>query len=133
MQSIIQLCVIDHVNAIGPHLLDILKEEVADPLMTVLYPQVSQNTTYHGELLNFDIGSPTDYRYGFSIGYANAAKKKGEGSKNISRVGLDCHTDDSEVLIFTKELLENFEVKLYFKSQSGGSFGIDEGVFHATV
>ncbi|CAD7945340.1 unnamed protein product [Amoebophrya sp. A25] len=134
-----KLCVIDHINVIGPHVLDLLKKHVADPLLTILYPQVAQNTTYHGDLLHYnparsdrvdgvnyassgmaaddddlygtppsspceagnslrnDDLAPTDYRYGFSIGYANANRDKANGSRNISRVGLDCHTDDSEV------------------------------------
>lgn len=119
--------------------------------MTLLYPSVSQNTSFEGKLLynqgaaadrggnstmlsREDILMATDYRYGFSIGYSpdgagagrsgdpapgqgdyqqrhftsgtgntsavarltRAAEAQGK-SLNISRVGLDCHTDDSEV------------------------------------
>ncbi|CAD7958293.1 unnamed protein product [Amoebophrya sp. A120] len=128
-----KLCVIDHINHIGPHLLNVLKDAVVDPLMTVLYPAVSQNTTFQGKLLEpvpklgsteakkfttheelmQTVQKPTDFRYGFSIGYANR-KRETKDSRNISRVGLDCHTDDSEV---------SLTIRLG-KEYSGGAVGL---------
>mmetsp|Transcript_4708 Transcript_4708/g.11570 ORF Transcript_4708/g.11570 Transcript_4708/m.11570 type:complete len:663 (-) Transcript_4708:429-2417(-) len=163
-----KLCVLDHLNEIGPHLLDLLKTAVVDPLMTLLYPSVSQNTSFEGKLLynqgaaadhggnstmlsREDILMATDYRYGFSIGYSpdgagagrsgdpapgqgdyhqrnftsgtgntsavgrlsRAAEARGK-SLNISRVGLDCHTDDSEI---------SLTIRLG-KEYSGGAVGL---------
>lgn len=77
-----RLCVVDHMGDVGRQLLDVLRDEVVDPLSKHLFPnECTSDASSH-------------YRYGFVLGYAKDAL---EG--NISRKALDPHTDDSEVTL----------------------------------
>ena len=77
----------------GKHILDEIHRKFANPILRVLYPDVCCSSNVDGGSL-----PGVDFRFGFAIGYAakGDVRLKLE-DRNISRTGLDYHTDDSEV------------------------------------
>jgi hypothetical protein len=136
-----KLCVLDHLGAIGPRVLDVLQEALVHPLARALFPHTcpthpaeeegggAAEAAAEAEVEQRGGGGqagegaastataipqrafdgacrartrttpslpPTDYRYGFSIGYASDPTVAVDG-RHVSRQGLVPHTDDSEI------------------------------------
>ena len=87
-----KLCVLEHMGSIGKHILDEIQKKFANPVLSVLYPDVCNPAPLPA----------TDFRFGFAIGYAAQDDVEQRlGSRNISRTGLDYHICCNKVKRFT--------------------------------